>query len=59
MSSRWQYQVLEIKPGMMAGFKQDVVQDALQRQGQSGWELVQVVSNGPLTALLAVFKRPT
>ena len=59
MSSRWQYQVLEIKPGMMVGFKQDVVQDALQRQGQSGWELVQVVSNGPLTALLAVFKRPT
>ena len=44
---------------MMGGFKQDVVQDALQRQGQSGWELVQVVSNGPLTALLAVFKRPT
>ena len=59
MSSRWQYQVLEIKPGMMGGFKQDVVQDALQRQGQSGWELLQVVSNGPLTALLAVFKRPT
>ena len=57
MSTRWQYQVVEIKPGMMGGFKQEVLQEALQRQGLSGWELVQVVSNGPLTALLAVFKR--
>ncbi|WP_374011963.1 DUF4177 domain-containing protein [Pseudoxanthomonas koreensis] len=58
MSTRWQYQVVEIKPGMMGGHKQEVVQEALVRPGQQGWELVQVVSNGPIVPLLAVFKRP-
>ena len=57
MSTRWQYQVEEIKPGLMGGFKQEVVQETLVRQGQQGWELVQIVANGPITAMLAVFKR--
>ncbi|MFD1042732.1 DUF4177 domain-containing protein [Pseudoxanthomonas kaohsiungensis] len=54
---RWQYQVIEVKPSLMGAFKQEVLQEALVRQGQLGWELVQIVSPGPMMALLAVFKR--
>ena len=57
MSTRWQYQVVEIKPSLMGTFKQEVLQESLVRQGQLGWELVQIVSPGPMMALLAVFKR--
>jgi hypothetical protein len=58
MSTRWQYQVVEIKPGMMGGFKPEVVQEALLRQGQLGWELVQLTpSNSGFMPMLAVFKR--
>lgn len=57
MSTRWQYQVVEIKPSMLAGFKTEAVQETLAQQGRLGWELVQIVSPGPMMALLAVFKR--
>ena len=53
MSTRWQYQVVEFKPSLMGAFKQDALQETLARQGQ----LVQIVSPGPMMALLAVFKR--
>ena len=43
---RWQYQVIEVKPSLMGAFKQEVLQEALVRQGQLGWELVQIVSPG-------------
>lgn len=58
MSNRWQYQVVEVKIGMMGGLKQDALQEILARQGQLGWELVQVVSPGPMQHMMAVFKRP-
>lgn len=58
MSHRWQYQVVEVKLGMMGGLKQDALQEILTRQGQLGWELVQVVSPGPMQPMMAVFKRP-
>jgi hypothetical protein len=57
MSTRWQYQVVEIKPGMMGGFKTEVVQEALNQHGRLGWELVELVSPGQLMPMLAVFKR--
>ncbi|AKC85833.1 DUF4177 domain-containing protein [Pseudoxanthomonas suwonensis] len=57
MSTRWQYQVVEIKPTMLGGFKPEAVQEALAQQGRQGWELVGVVSPGTMMALLAVFKR--
>ncbi|MBO9717301.1 MAG: DUF4177 domain-containing protein [Pseudoxanthomonas sp.] len=58
MSTRWQYQVVEIKPGLMGGFKAEVVQEALVRQGQLGWELVELMpSNSGSMSVLAVFKR--
>lgn len=58
MSQRWQYQVVQVKLGMMGGLKHDALQELLTRQGQLGWELVQIVSPGPMQELAAVFKRP-
>ena len=49
--------MVEFKPSLMGAFKQDALQETLARQGQLGWELVQIVSPGPMMALLAVFKR--
>lgn len=57
MSTRWKYQIIEIKPGIMGGFKSDTVQEELTRQGNLGWELVQVIANGPLVPMMMVFKR--
>jgi len=61
MSTRWQYQVVEIKPTMlgMGSFKTETVQETLTQQGRQGWELVQIVAPGPMMAMLAVFKRGT
>ncbi len=57
MSTRWQYQVIEIKPTLLGGFKAETVQETLAQHGRLGWELVEVVSPGPMMALLAIFKR--
>lgn len=61
MSKRWTYQVLELKPsgaaGMFSfGFNAAQLQEALVRQGQQGWELVNVTALGNGTKV-AVFKR--
>jgi len=58
MSHRWQYQVVEIKIGVMGGLKQDALQEVLTRQGLQGWELVQILSPAPMQHMAAVFKRP-
>ena len=58
MSTRWKYQVVEVKPTLMGGFKQEQVQAELDRQGSLGWELVQIVAPAPLAPMLMVFKRP-
>lgn len=58
MNERWNYLTVEIKPGLMGGFKGEAVQEVLARQGQLGWELVSVMTNGPLTPALAIFKKP-
>ncbi|MBD8636320.1 DUF4177 domain-containing protein [Stenotrophomonas sp. 169] len=56
MSKRWTYQTIEIKPGLMGGFKVDEVQTELNRQGQLGWELVNIVF-APLNPMILVFKK--
>lgn len=55
-SKRWQYQVIEIKPGMMGGVKTERIQEELTRAGALGWELVNLVTS-PLAAAVLVFKR--
>jgi len=58
VSQRWNYQVIEIKPGLMGGFNSQTVQEELTRQGIQGWELVQIVVSAPVRPLMLVFKRP-
>ena len=57
MSERWSYQVIQVKPGLMGGFKPEEIQVELNRQGAQGWELVQAVSTAPMSPLLLMFKR--
>ena len=57
MSSSFEYQVVEIKPGTWGGFKAETVQDTLAREGRRGWELVQLVAPNTVSPMLAVFKR--
>ncbi|WP_083487690.1 DUF4177 domain-containing protein [Pseudoxanthomonas dokdonensis] len=56
MSKRWEYQVIEVKPGMLGGFRADAIQEELTRHGKLGWELVNLVSH-PMQMSLLVFKR--
>jgi hypothetical protein len=57
MSTRWQYQTLEIKPKTFGGFDAAKVQEQLARQGALGWELVQAVTSGQMYPMLLLFKR--
>lgn len=58
MSTRWQCDVVEIKPGLLGGIKAAELKDALTRMGAQGWELVSVACPAPLAPILAVFKKP-
>ena len=46
MSTRWTYQVIEIKPGFLGRVDANAIQSELNRHGAAGWELVQVVHTG-------------
>jgi hypothetical protein len=58
MSNNWKYQVVEVKPSMMGSYKPDALQEAMDRQGRLGWELVNVIVSGPMYPALLVFKKP-
>jgi hypothetical protein len=58
MSTRWNYQVVEVKPSFIGGLKSSEVQEELNRQGAKGWEFVQAVSIAPMAPLQLIFKRP-
>ncbi len=47
MSKQWKYLVVELETGLMGGFKPEVLQEELDKQGRSGWELVNVVHARP------------
>jgi hypothetical protein len=57
MNSRWIYNVVEIKPGMLGGLKPERIQEELNRQGLLGWELVNITLVAPLRPCLAIFKK--
>lgn len=58
MSKRWNYQVVEIKPSFVGRVNADAIQAELNKQGASGWELVQVMHNGHgLHPAKLIFKR--
>ena len=47
MSKQWKYLVVEVKTGMMGGFKMEALQEELDKHGRAGWELVNVVHSMP------------
>lgn len=59
MSKRWNYLTVEIKRKsiLVGGWEPRDVQDELNRQGQLGWELVNIVVASPGAPAMAVFKR--
>lgn len=58
--SRWQYQVVDVKPTFAGAFaparSREQLQATLDRMGAQGWELVSSTLGAGLTRL--VFKRP-
>ena len=58
MSKKWNYLVIEVKTGLMGGFKLETLQEELDRQGRSGWELVNVVHATPtVSSPTLIFKK--
>ncbi|HDS1219321.1 DUF4177 domain-containing protein [Stenotrophomonas maltophilia] len=57
MSKRWTYQTLEVPSTLMGSMKTEAVQEALNKQGQLGWELVNIVIPAPMSAAVLVFKK--
>lgn len=57
MSNRWNYQVVPFKPSLMGTFKPEEMQAELNRHGQQGWELVNIIVTAPMTPVQMVFKR--
>ena len=58
MSKKWNYLVIEVKTGLMGGFKVDALQEELDRQGRAGWELVNVVHATPtVSSPTLIFKK--
>ncbi len=56
MSKRWSYLTVEVKPSW-TGFKPEDIQTELNRQGQLGWELVNLVLPPSLGSAFLVFKK--
>ncbi len=58
MSKQWKYLVIEVKTGLMGGFKIEALQEELDKHGRLGWELVNVVHATPTIASpTLVFKK--
>lgn len=58
MSKRWQYLTIEMSPSMMKGGPHpEKVQAELTKQGNLGWELVNMVHYGSMSPALLIFKK--
>ena len=57
MNKRWSYQTIEVKTSMMGLLKAEDIQSELSRQGQLGWELVNIIIPAPLRPAMLVFKK--
>jgi len=54
----WKYLVVETKTGLMGGFKQETLQEELDKQGRAGWELVNIVHATPtISSPTLIFKK--
>ncbi|WP_374083015.1 DUF4177 domain-containing protein [Stenotrophomonas sp. P2112] len=57
MSKRWSYQTIEVKTSMMGLLKAEDIQSELSRQGQLGWELVNIIIPAPMRPAMLVFQK--
>ena len=58
MNRNWKYLVVEVKTGLMGGFKHDALQEELDRHGRAGWELVNLVHATPtVSSPTLIFKK--
>lgn len=58
MSTRWSYQVSEIKVQMFGRSVTERVQEELTKLGQQGWELVSMSHAEAMDAVRLVLKKP-
>ncbi|HEL5323464.1 TPA: DUF4177 domain-containing protein [Stenotrophomonas maltophilia] len=57
MSKRWSYQTIEVKTSMMGVLKPEDIQAELSRQGQLGWERVNIIIPATMRPAMLVFKK--
>ncbi|AWH52705.1 hypothetical protein C1924_05705 [Stenotrophomonas sp. ESTM1D_MKCIP4_1] len=57
MSKRWSYLTVEVKPSWMGVHQPEEVQAELSRQGQLGWELVNIIIPAPMRPAMLIFKK--
>ena len=58
MSTRWQYKVAEVALTVLGGKATERTQEALDKLGAQGWELVAVTQPNPAGAVRLYLKRP-
>jgi hypothetical protein len=58
MNNRWKYLVVSIKSGLTSATFEQRLQEALDKHGSQGWELVQTLPPGPWGGTPLVFKKP-
>ena len=58
MSTRWNYQVVEIKVQLFGKSMTERAQEELTRLGQQGWELVSPVQSEAADSIRLVMKKP-
>ncbi|WP_312736094.1 DUF4177 domain-containing protein [Stenotrophomonas sp.] len=57
MSKRWSYLTVEVKTSWMGVHPPEDIQAELNRQGQLGWELVNIIIPAPMRPAMLVFKK--
>ncbi|MGE8213887.1 MULTISPECIES: DUF4177 domain-containing protein [unclassified Stenotrophomonas] len=58
MSKRWQYLTIELPASMLKGGPTvEKIQAELTKQGNLGWELVNMVHYGQLSPAMLIFKK--
>ena len=56
--TRFEYQVVHLKPAFIGGIEDDALQTALNAAGRDGWALLQIVhAENPDLGMRLVFKR--
>lgn len=57
MSGRWSFKVVEVKYVMFGSNQVELLQDALDKHGVQGWELVNVVQASSVDSFKLFFKK--